>query len=191
MDKKIRKIPLAVLITVALLVGGALGAWYLSLTTITHTISVEGSIDACTSFLWTDLADKPAFSTLETRCTATLFESAGTYNQLILVDSSNTDDLYLKVDAVVPSGASMTAEVFVQTYTVGSGYDAGTSLGTIAVDGSESVQIISASDPLWAIDNDYDTGVYHCIKVRYGFDQGSLGIGDHDFDITVSLGDSL
>lgn len=194
MNEKTKKAtPLIALILITALCGGALAAWYWTSQTVTHTITVEGWITGVTNFMWADLEDGPSYDALSNRTIGTLWESPtipGTYNQLLLVDGTNAETLFMKLNMVVPSGASATAHVYLQEYVVGTGYLAPTDLGTIAVDGSQSLQLIRNSTPLWASTQVYGTN-YHVIKISYTFDQGTLGIGSWPFEITVSLGDDL
>lgn len=190
MDRK--QLSLLALATLILLpVGYVVGSWYWTSQTITHTLTVEGSITAKTNFNpLTELTDGTTWTPYGEVSTmdglidgAVLGLPAGQY-MFILVDSANTETLTVRVSVIcVPS---VSCEVVMQGITLAGEFGGVVSLGEIATDGSESVVLTDGLDPLWLI---HSTTSRRVLRLRFVFGTNGLAVGSYPVEVVVSLGD--
>lgn len=192
--KKIMGVPVLALAVFGLVFGaGVIGALYWSSQEVTHTVSVEGWIDATTNFAWIDLEDTPDWTTLEGRTVDLLLETGGAYILRVVSSGSNAEDCYATITITCPGSSTATVNANVLEVIDGVKGTSETLVEGMAYDGSQSVQVLMNSDADWFYSSTYGPG--GSVKVLYFVIyldvDPNLGIGDHVFSATVGLADSL
>jgi len=190
MNNKEIKTALLIVIFIGLPVSFVIGSWYWTSQTITHTITVSGSIDATTNFnpltaltdgeTWTPYGD---IVTIDTLIEGTGIGLPVGHYMFLVVDTANTNTLTLQVN--VDCTPSVTCEVALQGITLAGLFGGAVDLGEIATDGSEAVTLTDGLDPLWLL---HSTTSQRVLRLRFVFASGGLGVGEYPVEVVVSLG---
>lgn len=188
-DKKMFGVPLsAILVFGVIFAGGVIASWYWSSDPFTFTISVSGQILAKTVNTTPGRAD-PTISFAD-HPAITEFYGANPSKVELVVGNTNVLDLMLKIDVTAPTGVVVTcAAEMVHVNGVG-GLVADKTSWAVPTDGTP-IDLECLGDPLW-LAGGWGEAVRYC-RLSFTFDTSgaTLGIGDHDVDIVMSLGDTL
>ena len=186
------KITLVIIILLASVLTAtyALSAWYWS-KTLTHSITIEGTVTATSNFDYADLADSPNYQTLTDRCVDSLLPLGGIYYARLVASDSNLEACYLNINVTGPVGCVVTAEVCAGDYQNG-GFNSGEVLASgVACDGSNLVKLLRNGDDKWFYKSDYSAGIYHMVYIRFNFGTSGLSPGTYVFSVKLELGDGL
>jgi len=209
MEIKLRKIsPLMVLVILSVVVGGviAVGTWYYFSNPITMSISVTGYLTAKANVnpltAW-DGEVKVSFVNLVEEYV--FFDGAavdlpeGPKYIFVRIGDSNAAQFYTKVTATRPAGMFVTCEVCIVDRKGIDEYYYPTEfhwheLGTIAVDGSQSMQLFAAPDggtpdPQYMM-NEPDSHMRYAMY-RFTVGPGSLPPGTHTLSVEIGIGDTV
>ena len=179
-----------ILVATAMTATYAISNWYWS-RTLTHSITVVGSVTAASNFEYSDLADSPNYQTLASRCVDELIPLGGVYYARLLASDSNLEACYLKINVTGPSGCVVTAVVCAGNYQDG-GFNGSEVLASdVACDGSDQVKVLRNGDDRWFYKSDYSTGIYHMVYIRFSFDTSGMSPGTYVFGLKLELGDTV
>jgi len=185
------KIALVAIILVATVMTAtyAISNWYWS-RTLTHSITIEGSVTAASNFGYGDLSDSPNYQTIESRCVNNLLPFGPDYYARILASDSNLEACYLKINVTGPVGCAVTAVVCAGEYQNG-GFNGSEVLASdVACDGSDQVKVLRNGDDRWFYKSDYSVGIYHMVYIRFYFDTSGMPPGTYVFSLKLELGDT-
>jgi len=205
---KLKKLsPLSILVILSVVVGGviAVGTWYWGSNPITMTISVTGYLTAKANVnpltAW-DEEVKVAFANLVEE--SVFFDGAqvdlleGPKYVFVRLGNTNAETIYTKVTAARHAGMFVTCEVCIVDRKGIDEYYYPTEfhwhdLGAIAVDGSQSMQLIASADG-GAPDSLYmmkEPGSHmRYAMYRFTVGQGSLPPGTHTLSVVIEIGDT-
>jgi len=202
---KLKKLsPLAILTILGIVVGSIGAVWYWSSNPITMTVSVssfninaKANVNPLTS--WIGEVKVPYVELVET---AVFFDGSdvalpeGPKYIFVRIGNANVDAFYTKVTATRPAGMFVTCEVcIVDRRDIGDYPDTDTywwELGTIATDGSQSIQLIANGDPpvplymLLEPDSHMRYAMY-----RFTVGTGNLPPGTHTLSVEIHIGDTI
>lgn len=188
--KRISPLVTIILGAVILSVGLGLATWYWMSQTLTYTMTVEGNIVATTNFINADLVGITTYAELEAACVDEMFPFGDHFIVRVASGGGNPTTVYTSLEVALPGSSTCTATLAVAPFTNGVP-GTGSSLGSIATDGSESVQVIMSGNPTWLLESNYASGVVNVLYFEiYITWDSSLSIGSHDVTAVVRLGDS-
>jgi len=205
---KLKKLsPLSILVILSVVVGGVIaGAWYWFSNPITMTVTITGFISAKANVNPLDAWDgevKVDFASLVEEYV--FFDGSqvdlleGPKYVFVRIDDTNAEALYTKVTAARPAGMFVTCEVCIvdrrgniPEYPEATAY--WHELGTIAVDGSQSIQLIAPVDggdpnPMYMF-MEPETHMRYAMY-RFTVGPGSLPIGTHTLSVEIGIGDTV
>ncbi|KKL18757.1 hypothetical protein LCGC14_2472360, partial [marine sediment metagenome] len=79
--------------------------------TLSHTITIEGTVSVASNFGYSELLDSPSFQTLVSRTVDTLLPFGGDYYARLVAADSNLQAAYLTINVTGPAGAVVTVDV--------------------------------------------------------------------------------
>jgi len=194
--------PLTTILVLSMVIVGVGAVWYWTSEPMTMTISVVGlHLDAKANVnpltAWDGLS-KVAYGDLVEE--SVFFDGSqvdlpeGPRYIFVRIGPANANSFFTKVNAVYPPGmlVSCTVSIVDRRGNVAEYPDAPEywhDLGPIAIDGSQTIQLIGNGDPLYMLGEPSD----HMRYAMYAFTvhKGSLPPGDHTLSVEISIGDDL
>lgn len=192
--------PLAVIAILALMIGGTAATWFWSSAPITTSIIVDGEITAVSNFnpttdlttpegTWIPLND---IATIDTLIPGSQCGRDPTKKYLyIRGGSTNVEVLYLRLVTDMDSGIQASAEVNLMVIRNDGTWDSiGTKLGSIALDGTETLAVRTgpSNNPLWLMES--NTELLPLVEVEFTINAPTLPPGTYYLSVVAHLGDT-